>query len=204
MNDTNRAFNRFMLIVIGLVMLGLGGAVITVFAWPAAADFWTNATTTGRSWLENAIAASALGTGALSGIALAVITVIVVLIALLIVALTRLGGGRSKTLVGAERTENDLGRVQVRAAFASDALQNSLGNRGEILFSSVRARTVRKQQVMHVSVTPRQNTSPRQVADDVDTLARNLSTLTGEEIPTYISIHSGLRAKLAHDQRRLS
>jgi len=58
--------------------------------------------------------------------------------------------------------------------------------------------------VLHVAVTPRQNTDPRMLADHVDRLLANLATLTGRETETYISIHTGLRARLAHDQRRLS
>lgn len=86
----------------------------------------------------------------------------------------------------------------------SDALKNSLDQRDEILFSSVTANDIRKTPVMHVSVTPRQNTSPAQVVADVDQLVTNLAMLTGKNVQTYISVHSGLRAKLAHDQRRLS
>lgn len=204
MNGTNRVFNRVVLIVIGIALLALGTAVAGASLWPVAADYWTAAGTAGRGWLESTAVASTIGAGAASGLALILIALIVVLIALLIFALTRLGGGRSRTLVGGAATRNDLGRVQVRASFASDALQHSLGARSDILFSSVSARMVHSQPVMHVSVTPRQNTSPRQVADDVEKLVANLATLTGEELPTYISIHSGLRAKIAHDQRRLA
>jgi hypothetical protein len=58
--------------------------------------------------------------------------------------------------------------------------------------------------VLHVSVTPRQNSDPRDVVERVDRLVTNLATLTGEETQTFISVHSGLRARLAGDQRRLS
>ena len=43
-----------------------------------------------------------------------------------------------------------------------------------------------------------------QIAEHVDTLVTNLATLTGQQFRTYISVHSSLRAKLAHDQRRLN
>lgn len=55
-----------------------------------------------------------------------------------------------------------------------------------------------------MSVTPRQNTDPRALAEHVDTLVESLAKLTGQDVPTYISIHTGLRAKLAHDKQRLS
>lgn len=204
MNGTNRALNRVILIVVGLVMLALGSAVVAVFAWPAAAELWTNSAETGRTWIEDTLATTVRGASAASVISIIVLVLIVVLLVLLVITLARLGGGRSRNLLSSGSSDNPVGRVSVRPAFVSDALQHSLKNRDEVLFSHVTASDVRKQPVMHISVTPRQNTSPRLVLDDVDRLATNLATLTGEEVPTYISIHSGLRAKLAHDQRRLA
>ncbi|MGZ8804875.1 MAG: hypothetical protein ACXWZG_06195 [Microbacterium sp.] len=204
MNGTNRVLNRIVLIIVGLILLTLGVAVVTVFVWPAASDFWTGASETGQTWLEEAIAASMVGATAVSGLAIGALALIVFLIVLLVIALTRVGGGRARTVLRASGGENSTGRVIVRAGFVSDALQHSLQNRDEILFSSVSASDVRKHPVLHVSVTPRQNTSPRHVFDDVDRLVTNLGTLTGEEVPTYISIRSGLRAKLAQDQKRIA
>lgn len=204
MNGTNRALNRVILIVVGVVMLALGAAVVTTIAWPAAAEVWTNGAETGRTWIEDTLASTVRGASAVTVISVVVLVLIVLLLVLLIVTLARLGGGRSRNLLSSGSADNPLGRVSVRPGFVSDALQHSLKNRDEILFSHVTASDVRKRPIMHISVTPRQNTSPRQVLDDVDRLATNLATLTGEEVPTYISIHSGLRAKLAHDQRRLA
>ena len=47
------------------------------------------------------------------------------------------------------------------------------------------------------------------VCADVDTrkigmLLANLATLTGRDTAAYVSVHSGLRARLARDTRRLS
>lgn len=204
MNNTNRALNRIVLIIVGIVLVALGAAVVTVFVWPQAADYWKGASEAGRSWLENAASATATGATVLSGLAIGILVLIVFLVVLLIVILTRLGGGRTRTVLRGTGSENSVGRVHIHAGFVSDAIQHTLQNRDDILFSSVTASDVRKQPVLHVSVTPRQNTSPKQVLDDVDRLVSNLATLTGEEVPTYISIHSGLRAKLAHDQRRLA
>ncbi|SDG72978.1 hypothetical protein [Microbacterium pygmaeum] len=204
MNDTNRALNRIVLIIVGIALLALGAAVVTVMALPVAADYWTGATEAGRTWIDDAIATTMMGATALSGLAIGVLALIVLLVILLIVVLTRIGGGRTRTVLRGSGSDNPLGRVHVRAGFVSDALQHSLRERSDILFSSVSANDVRKQPVMHVSVTPRQNTSPKQVLEDVDRLVSNLATLTGEEVPTYISIHSGLRSRLARDQRRLA
>ena len=204
MNRTNRALNRILLFLIGLLLLAIGAVLITIIAWPTATEYWTGATEAGQSWLQDAVDQTRIGATAVSWIAIAALALIVLLVVLLIVALTRIGGGRTHTVLRSTGSQSSLGRVTVQESFVSDALKHSLNQRDEILFSSVTVNDIRKQPVMHISVTPRQNTSPRQVVKDVDQLVTNLATLTGKDTPTYISVHSGLRAKLAHDERRLA
>ncbi|WP_175987208.1 hypothetical protein [Microbacterium tenebrionis] len=204
MNRTNRALNRIVLFIVGLLFLAIGAVLVTIIVWPAATEYWTGATEAGQSWLEGVVDQTLIGATAVSWIAIAALVLIVFLVILLIVALTRIGGGRTHTVLRSTGSQSPLGRVTVQESFVSDALKHSLNQRDEILFSSVTANDIRKQPVMHISVTPRQNTSPRQVVKDVDQLVTNLATLTGKDTPTYISVHSGLRAKLAHDERRLA
>ncbi|AMB58611.1 hypothetical protein [Microterricola viridarii] len=204
MNHTNRALNRIVLFIIGVLLLSIGAAVLAAQAWPAAAEVWTSATQTALSWLDGIIAATRIGTTSISWVAVAAVALIVVLMVMLVVVLTRIGGARSHTVLQSAGAQNPLGSVTVHEAFAADSLKHSLGQRREILFSSVSADDIRKTPVMHVSITPRQNTSPLDVVQDVDQLVANLATLTGTNVPTYISLHSGLRARLAHDQRRLA
>lgn len=204
MNRTNRALNRILLFLIGLLLLAIGAVLIAIIAWPTATEYWTGATEAGQSWLQDAVDQTRIGATAVSWIAIAALALIVFLVVLLIVALTRIGGGRTHTVLRSTGSQSSLGRVTVQESFVSDALKHSLTQRDEILFSSVTANDIRKQPVMHISVTPRQGTSPRQVVKDVDQLVTNLATLTGKDTPTYISVHSGLRAKLAHDERRFA
>lgn len=204
MNRTNRGWNRTVLFLIGIILLAVGAAAVTVMVWPTAADYWTGAGETGRGWFENAITATTIEQTTVSWIGIAVVAVLALLILLLILTLTRVGRGRARAVVTANRQDNPAGRIVVRDGFISDAVKHSLADRDEILFSHVSASAIRDQSVLHVSVTPRQNTSPRHVADDLDRLIDNLASLTGQDTPAYISIHSGLRAKLAGDQRRVA
>lgn len=204
MNRTNRGLNRLVLFLVGVLALAAGVAAVVVTAWPAAADLWIGGAETARTWLEETSAQTAITEEAVSWVTLGALAIVLILIVLLIVVLTRIGGGRSQTLLRSTGAQNALGRVTVRETFVSDALAHSLGQRDEILFSRVSAADVHGEPVLHVSVTPRQNTSPQRVVEDLDRLLDNLAALTGRDVPTYISLHSGLRARLAHDQRRLS
>ncbi|CAN7512353.1 hypothetical protein LJR186_003595 [Microbacterium foliorum] len=204
MNNTNRALNRVLLLIIGLLFLALGAVGIAIMSWPTATDIWTSAGENARSWLDQAIAATAIAGGSLSWIGIGAVVAILVVVVLLILALTTIAGRRSKTAFRSTGAQNPLGRVTVTESFVSDAVKNSLATRDEILSTQVTANDIRNTPVLHVSVTPRQNTDPREVVDHIDRLLTNLATLTGRDTETYVSIHTGLRARLAHDQRRLS
>ncbi len=204
MNNTNRALNRTLLLIIGLLFLGLGALGIAIMSWPTASDIWTSAGKDARTWLDEAIAATAIAGGSLSWIGIGAVVAILIVIVLLIVALFSIAGRRSKTAFRSSGAQNPLGRVTVTESFVSDAVKNSLAGRAEILSTQVTANDIRREPVLHVAVTPRQNTDPRELVDHIDKLLTNLATLTGRDSATYVSIHTGLRARLAHDQRRLS
>lgn len=204
MNNTNRAVNRTILLILGLVLVVVGGGIIAGAVWPAAADTWTSVGTGAQDWAKQAWDATVIAGTNLTWVALGVLAALALLVVLLIVLIVRSIHGRRRTSLRATGAESDLGRITVTEGFASDALKNALADRDEILSARVTANDIKHQPVLHVSVTPRQNTSPLHVAETVERLVGNLGTLTGQQLTAYISIHTGLRAKLAHDQRRLS
>ncbi|MGI6879610.1 hypothetical protein [Microbacterium sp. gxy059] len=204
MNATNRGVNRAVLFLVGLVLVAAGSAVVLASVWPVAARIWGTWTGTAVSWMQDADEASRLSDGTtLSGFAIGVLAVLLVIIVGAVTVIARLGGGRSSVVIRDEAGDGVQGPVVIRQGFASDAITQSLASRGEILASRVSASRVRGTDVLHVSVTPRQNTSPLDVAGTATRLVDNLAILTGRETPTLISIRSGVRARLAGDQPRV-
>lgn len=203
MNRTNRALNRIVLFISGALFFAVGAILVTILVWPVGAGYWAQAIEAGKNWLDEVIPATTIGESSNSWVTMAGLALLVILMILLVVALGRVDGHRSRTVLCSTGAPHPLGRITVHESFVSDAIKDCLNQHDEILSSTVTANNVRKTQVMHVSVTPRQNTSPAQLLADVDLLTTNLTTLTGQNVATYISIHSGLRAKLAHDQRRV-
>ncbi|SDQ30589.1 hypothetical protein [Microbacterium sp. cf332] len=204
MNNTNRAVNRTILLILGLVLVAIGAGVIAGAAVPAAADAWTSFGSGAEEWAKQAWDATTIAGTSLTWLAVGVLAALALLVVLLIVLIVRSIHGRRRTSLRATGSESDLGRITVTEGFAADALKNALADRDEILSARVTANDIKHEPVLHVSVTARQNTSPVHVAETVERLVANLGTLTGQKVTAYISIHSGLRAKLAHDQRRLS
>lgn len=194
MRNTRRALNRALLFIVGLVLLVVGVAVVLVVALPGAAGMVTTAADAVRTW------AADIGQPNVGWIVVAALAVLALLLIVLAIAAVR---GRHRVPLQSTAADGAQGRITITDGFASEALKNALAERDEILSARVSSNEVRGESVLHVAVSPRQNTSPRGITEHVDTLVSNLATLTGQRFRTYISVHSGLRAKLAHDQKRL-
>lgn len=204
MNATNRGANRAVLLIVGIGLLAIGAAAMASALVPDAGETWRRWAAAGTAWLvgahrdtriSEATTASWLAVGVLAALAL-VVVVVVILIA-------RLGGGRSTTVIREEPGEGARGSVTIRPGFASDALTRSLASRDEILAVRVQTRRAQGADVLHVSVTPRQNVSPGEVAETTTRAIDRLSTLLGRETPALVSIRSGLRSRIAADRSRV-
>ncbi|MDT0116358.1 hypothetical protein Q9R20_05080 [Microbacterium sp. PRF11] len=194
MNATRRGLNRFLLFLVAVALLAVGALALAVGLLPGGSEAWTNIAGGFQGWLQG------LGRETAGWGAFAVLVVLAIILIAIVAAAVR---GRRQAPLQSTGSANAEGRITVTDGFASEALKNALGERDEILSARISAGEVKNESVLHVAVTPRQNTSPRQVADHVDTLVANLSALTGQDVRTYISIHSGLRAKLAHENTRV-
>lgn len=204
MNDTNRAMNRIILLVCGLVLLGAGAAAATSVLYPGAGEVWRTSMTTANDWMVHADQMTRISEAtAASGFTVAFLAVLLLVVVFAIVVITRLGGGRSNSVIREEAREGVQGAVTIHHGFAADAITHALTRREELLSTRVDTRRVRGADMLHVSVTPRQNTSPVEVAETVTELVDNLATLTGRETPTLVSIRSGIRSRLAADQSRV-
>lgn len=204
MNATNRAVNRGVLLVVGLILLAAGGAAFVAIIWRPAGQAWQDGVGQLREWLIAADEGSRLHPSTtVSWVTLGLLLVLLAIVVFAVVTVARLGGGRVHTVTRVEGDEGAIGPVTVTQGFVADALNESLSRHEGILSTKVSASRVRGEDVLHVSVTPRQNVSPARTAATVAGLLDNLGTLLGERPPTYISIHAGLRAKLAADQPRV-
>ncbi|WP_295840247.1 hypothetical protein [uncultured Microbacterium sp.] len=194
MNATRRGLNRFLLFLVAVVLLAVGALALIVGLLPGGPDAWTTIAGGFQGWLQS------LGRETAGWGSFAVLVVLAIILIAIVAAAVR---GRRQAPLQSTGSANAEGRITVTDGFASEALNNALADRDEILSSRISAGEVKNESVLHIAVTPRQNTSPRQVADHVETLVANLSALTGQDVRTYISIHSGLRAKLAHENTRV-
>jgi hypothetical protein len=205
MNNTNRGVNRTILLIVGLLLTAGGAAVILARTWPEAGNVWSAAFTTSIETLQRLDADSSVpGLAQATWLGIGIDAVLVVVIVVAVIVLTCLGGGSGGAVLTSDSGRDTRNTIVIEQGFASDALTQTLERHEEILSARVRARRIRGNDVMHVTVTPRKNTSPAEVATTVGTLIANLETLVGRELPALVSIKSGIRSRLASDQSRVA
>lgn len=203
MNDTNRALNRTFIFVVGLIFVVVGAAAGALPFWPWWATQWEEAGRLTVSTVTDALTASPVPGTDFSWWLLAAVAVLLVIVILMVLIIASVGGGGSREIYrrSISRQDSSSDRLLIDTTFAAEALKHSLDKRPDLVGSTVGAFTVKNQPVLHLGVTPRQGVSPRLIAQEADLLLTNLATVVGDAPATCLTIHSGLRAKLGHDQR---
>ena len=193
MNTTNRAANRLFLLITGLVLLAAGATAILLAALPAFASGWRRQAsaipTDLPSWATTTV------TGTVGWLALAVGVIALVLAVLLIVFILRQGHGHAAAVL--ERRNGTTGRTRIDLAVPRNLLTERLQENPDILASRVTAYDVRGTPTLKVSVRARRGTSPAAITDDVLSALRALDAVLGEELPAYLQISGGFRARAA-------
>lgn len=204
MNSTNRGLNRLLLALFGLITGAVGVSLSLASFWPAARDQWGSATSAAVEWGVTAHERTLLGgTPPASGLLIAGLALMVVLVVAFTTVIVRLGGGASSAVIRDEGADGSQGAVTITQQFIAEAVTGGLQGCDDVLAVRAEGRNVRGTRLLHVSVTPRKHTSPKQIADTVTTVLENLNTLTGSSLRSLVTIRSGLRSRLAAEQSRV-
>lgn len=229
MNSTNRALNRLLLIVVGLVLLAVGASVAAAAFVAVIAEAFADAAADALTALGDALSRTplipnaedaAVGAG-VSWIPVALVAVFVVAIVLLLVFIFRQGHGHTGRVHsvdhgtrsdGGTRLEDgtrragdartaSAGRILIESAVPQQALQQFLAGHPEIVSSRVSAYAVRKTPTLKVSVTCRRGVSPDDAARIVDDGLLALDHLLGVELPALVQLSGGFRSKTTKSSR---
>lgn len=191
MNATNRGFNRLLILIVGILLIAAGAAAALLVALPAVATGWTAWFTTVPTTIPWATTSVVGQVGWLS-ITAAVVALILGL--LLIAFILRQGRGHTAGVLerrtGGSRTRIDL-------ALPRTLLTDHLDELPDILASRVTAYDVRGTPTLKVSVRARRGASPVAITGQIIDALRALDTVLGEELPAYVQISGGFRARTA-------
>ncbi|AYG03132.1 hypothetical protein [Gryllotalpicola protaetiae] len=199
MNNTNRALNRAVVIVIGLLTLLVGAALIAIATAPGVRDGYRTAAPRIHGGITGWFRTTPLfGTGTSWGWIL-VVAALVLIVVLLLAFIFRQGHGHYDVLLREDTTSS--GSTVIGAGVAEQAIQHDLDDRAEILASHISTYDVRGTTVLKISVTCRRGESPRQLAQQVEHTLAALDTLLGRQIPALIQISGGFRSSLVRRTR---
>lgn len=200
MNRSPRGLNRLLILIAGLILLAAGAAAILVAAVPDFAAAWKDIGAGPLEWVRTAFATSELGTSGHSWWWIVVIAAVVVLIVLAIVIITREGRGRTGTLLH-RRGSGTAGSVGLSVAVASEVLRESLAAVPAVAALRVTGYRVGDQTGLHLAVTPRRGASPEEVVILLEQRLAEWDSLFGEQLPTLITLGSGLRTAATSPRR---
>jgi hypothetical protein len=199
MNGTNRALNRLLVFVIGLVLLAGGAAVAVGALWPDVRDTVSSA----------ASDASGPVSDALSGDQVWILWVVaaasLVLILLLVWFALRQGHGQTGELLtvneGSSRDEPTGGRLVIDAKVAEQVLEEALADTAGIVSIDVTAFRVKGENVLRITANARKGASPVEIRRSIDQAVSRWDALLGTETPVVIQINGGLRTQMASATR---
>jgi hypothetical protein len=198
-NNTNRALNRSVIFVTGLVLLAIAALLGLLATQVTVQDAWASVTdrvgATADGWLQ----ATPLGDTQNSWIWILVLALLLAVIGLLLSFILRQGRGHSGHLISEHTT--DWGTTQIDSAVAEQALQDALGDRPEFMSTRVSTYRVARDAVLKISVTCRRGTSPTEVVRIVEQALLALDELLGLRMPALLQISGGFRVRTSHTTR---
>lgn len=205
MNSTNRAVNRIVLTLVGLVILAAGLAAIAASSVPGGGDLWRRAAssiedTTGRALT---VSLAFIGLPDTAWPLLAIPVAALLLIAALLAFIFRQGHGRTDQVLSALPLTTEAGTsiLTVDLAVADDFLQQALSGVPSIAGFNVSAYRVRRHPALQLTVTPRRSADPTRVLAQVDSAVSGWDKLLGQRIPVVVHLHAGIRTGLSRATR---
>jgi len=198
-NNTNRALNRGVILVIGVLLLAAGGAAIAVGSTPIISSSWRDLAPAVRTNLRSFFASAPVAGTTVDWWWIAVLAALAVVAILLLAFIFRQGHGHTARFIDEAPTED--GSTIVDSKVAEQLVQDALDKHPELVSSHVSTYLVRRAPVLKVSATARRGVSPRDVVDTVETALDSLEQLLGHPVLASVQVSGGFRARISSTTR---
>jgi hypothetical protein len=199
MSNTHRGLNRFLLILLGLVLLGAGALAAAAGVLPEISRRWTDAGTRTSAQVEEQLRAAAIPGAGMSWWTIAALGLIVLAMVLLVCWILSQGGGRTRG--AGSKDDGGNGTTTVDTALLAQAVKDASAGHGGILAVDVSSWTVRGTPALKLSIQARKGASPAQLAATARELVAGIDRLMGEQIPVLVRIGANTRTRFARAQR---
>lgn len=199
MRGTHRGLNRFVLILLGLALLGAGALTAAAGAFPDVARIWADTGTRTTDLVREQLPTAAVPGSDVSWWTIAAIGSIVLAIILLVGWIFSQGGGR--TVHAGSRNDGGSGTTTVDAGLLAQAVKDATAGNDEILAVFVSSWTVKGSPALKLSIQARKGASPATVTATAKELVAGIDRLLGEQMPVLIRIGAGTRTRFTRTQR---
>lgn len=201
MNSTPTLLNRVLVAVLGLVLLGVGGLLLSLAAVPVVASWWRSWSSTAWSGANAAFNATRFPGRTESWLWILVALALLVLIGLMVAWVAQQGKGRADVLAVEYDPGAVPGDVRIGGGVAEDALKQALAHRPDLAGATVTTYDVKGTPALKVRLLPRLGVAPHLLADEVRVLVAALEQVVGVEIPVLIHIAAGARTRFRRGER---
>jgi hypothetical protein len=204
MNNTNRALNRGLILVAGLLLLCAATLLGLIALQSAFGRAWTSGAESARlavsGWLQaTPLTAANLGTTMHSWLWIVALAALAGIVTAMLAFIFRQGHGHAAVLITEQATDRDTTRVD--SSVAEESLRHALADYPEFLSTRVSTYRVAQTSVLKVSVTCRRGTSPTDVVRIVNNNLRALDALLGQSIPALLQISGGFQVRASRGAR---
>ncbi|WP_341940061.1 hypothetical protein [Microbacterium sp. LWH10-1.2] len=188
MTSTNRALNRALLLVFGLILLVAGAAALAVGIGAPWLSPWQERATTVVDDLSARFGSWSVdvpGAGSVPGMLPVALGIALLLTILLIVFVFTRGGGRTRNILRAEAAH---GSTVVDRNVAEAVLAGTLGERPDVLAARTNAYLVRRARTIELAVTVQRGASLRRVVTAAESAVDDWDALLGTRGPILLHL----------------
>ena len=167
MNATPRFYNRFFLLLCGLLLVG-SGALVVATQFSTAVEQWWQAFVARWQWS--------------TVVALGIIAVVLIMAVILVASQ---GGGRRTQVIQVSAATATPGAVAINVSLINDLLSELNERQPDIGKLTVRALRIRTQL--------RNGASPTHMAEEIENKLADIDRRLGQQVPRVIELVSGIR-----------
>lgn len=199
MRRTNRALNRTLLIVLGLLLVAVGALVAAAGFLPAVADAWAATASTLLGQASALLGSAPLPGPVRSWWAVAWVGGLLLAAALCVAWIASQGGGRTRRL--AQEDDGGRGTTVVDVGLVSAAVKNATADNRLVVATAVSAWELPRATGLQLRLQARQGASPSDLAGMAEELVTGIDAWLGDQIPVLVRITSGARTATARRGR---
>lgn len=189
MRHLPRALNRFLLFVIGLLLLVIGVSVALLPTFPQLRTYWGRYFGIARDWYRQTGDRFHLNE-AISWLQIAWIAVALIVIILMLVWIFKQGGGKTDRVMQLE-SESTAGHATAETSLVNEILQAELADDRLISSVSTSAWTVKHEPAIKLKIVTTKGADLGQIHDSVAEAVKRLDSILGKTVPVLVYITSG-------------